>query len=299
MDLIQRYRQYELIIGNYQTGQGLLITDLQVTFDISKSSDNKKKTNSATIEIYNLSDDHIKLLGTDYPAAVFSAGFLDTGGVKRLFSGQVTHVSTRKSGTERATQITMGTGYTELNHQVLSEFVPEGQPPKAAAERLIKAIGADRGVFNGTNLNNPLIYGYPLSGTPKEMLDEICEKYSCNWQLDDGVVYIHDNDRGNSENFQLAYVISEGTGLIDTAYRVSGDRQRSKKDKAKKPGIQMKILLNPDIRAGDIIRLEDTLIKGWFKVDTLRHSGGWRSPGWYTEIRATSLEKVVQQGAGT
>ena len=208
MDLIQRNRQYELIIGDFNSGEGLRITDLQVTFDISKSSDNKKKTNSASIEVYNLSTDHIRLLDTDYPAAVFSAGYLDTGGPKRLFSGQVTHVTTRKSGTDRVTQIQLGTGYVELNHQVLSEFVPEGQNPKAAAQRLIKAIGADRGVFNGTNLNNPLIYGYPLSGTPKEMLDEICEKYACNWQLDDGVVYIHDNDRANTENFQQAYVIS-------------------------------------------------------------------------------------------
>jgi hypothetical protein len=176
-------------------------------------------------------------------------------------------------------------------------MVPEGQTGKAVANRLIRAIGADRGVFNGTNLNNPIIYGYPLSGTPKEMLDELCEKTNSCWQLDDGVVYIHDKDRANTENFNQAYVISKYTGLIETPYRVSGDRQRSKKDEVKKPSIQMKILLNPDIRAGDIIRLEDTLITGWLKVDALRHTGGWRSPTWYTEIKASSLEKVVQQGA--
>lgn len=296
IDLLQINRQYELIIGNFKTGDGLQITDLQVTFDISKSTDNKKKTNSAAIEVTNLSEDHIKLLDTDYPAAIFNAGYLNTGGPKRLFSGQVTHVSTRKSGTDRVTQLQLGAGYTELNHQILSEFVPEGQTPKDAANKLIKAIGADRGVFNGTNLNNPLIYGYPLSGTPKEMLDELAEKYSSNWQLDDGVVYFHDNDRGNTENFNQAYVISKYTGLIESAYRVSGDRQRSTKDKVKKPGIQMKILLNPDIRAGDIIRLEDTLITGWFKVDDIRHTGGWRSSGWYTDIKASSIEKVVQTG---
>lgn len=297
MDLLQRNRQYRLIVGDYNSGEALEITDLQVTFDISKSTNNKKRTNSASIEIYNLSDEHIKLLDTDYPAAVFEAGYLDTGGPKRLFSGQVTHVSTRKSGTDRISQITMGTGYTNLNHEMLSEFIPPGQNGRAVAERLFKAIGANRGVINGTNLNNPIIGGYSLSGTPKEMLDELCEKTGCHWQFDDDVAYIHDNDRANTENFEQAYVISKYTGLIEIPYRVSGDRQRSKKDKVKKPGIQMKILLNPDIRAGDIIRLEDTLITGWLKVESLRHSGGWRSQGWWTEIRATSLEKVVQQGA--
>ena len=298
MDLIQRNRQYRLLIGDYNSGEALEITDLQVQFDISKSTDNKKRTNSASIEITNLSIEHIKLLDTDYPAAVFEAGYLDTGGPKRLFSGQVTHVSTRKSGTDRITQLTLGDGYTELNHQILSELVAPGQTVKDVAEAIRKNLpGVSRGVYNGTNLNNEIIYGYPLMGTPKEMLDELAEKYALDTQIDDGVLYVHNNDRAATENFNQAYVISKYTGLIETPYRVSGDRRRSKKDKAKKPGIQMKILLNPDIKAGDIIYLEDTLITGWLKVESLRHSGGWRSSGWYTEIKAVSLEKVVQSGA--
>lgn len=295
LNLRQSNRQYELIIGNYQTGDGLRITDLQVQFDISKSTDNKKRTNSASIEVTNLSLEHLKVLDTDYPAAVFSAGYLDTGGPKRLFGGQVTHVSTRKSGTDRVTQITLGSGYTEINHQVLSSIVAPGQTVREVAETLRQALpGVSRGVYNGTNLNNEILYGYPLMGTPKEMLDELSNKYALDWQVDDDTLYIHDNDRATTENFQEAYVISKYTGLVESAYRVSGDRQRSKKDKAKKPGIQMKILLNPDIKAGDIIRLEDTLITGWLRVDSLRHTGGWRSPGWYTEIKASSLEKVIK-----
>jgi len=284
-------------VGDYKSGDGSLINDLQVQFDISKTTDNKKKTNSATIEVTNLSLEHIKLLDTDYPAAVFSAGYKDTGGVKRLFAGQVTHVSTRKSGTDRISQLQLGTGYTELNHQTLSELVAPGQSVREVAEAIRKNLpGVSRGVYNGTNLNNEIIYGYPLMGTPKEMLDELAEKHALNWQVDDDTLYVNNNDRANTENFQQAYVISKYTGLIETPYRVSGDRRRSKKDKAKKPGIQMKILLNPDIRAGDIIYLEDTLITGWLKVDSLRHSGGWRSQNWYTEIKASSLEKVEQKG---
>ena len=292
MDPFQRNRVYSLIVGDAASGNALEIHDLQVTFDISKSTNNKNRTNSAAIEIYNLSDDHIALLDVAYPAAVFSAGYKDTGGVKRLFAGQVNNVSTRKSGTDRVTQITLGTGYTDLNHQVLSEVVPPGRDVKAAVESLRKSIGADRGVYNGTNLNSPIIYGYPLTGTPKDMLDELSEKYNLDWQLEEGVLYVHDNDRGNSENFNEAYVISKYTGMIDLPYRVSGDRKRSKKDKAKKPGVQMKILLNSDIRAGDIIMLEDTLLNGWYKVTDIRHSGGWRSPNWTTEIRAEVIKKV-------
>ncbi len=293
--ILQRARQYRLIIGDYKTGNGLLIEKLQVTFDISKSTNNKNRTNSATIEIYNLSEENLKVLDTDYPAAVFEAGYLDTGGPKRLFAGQVTNVSTRKSGTDIITSISMGSGYTTLNHQLLSESVPPGTDVKKVFEKIRIALGADRGVYNiTTNLNNEIISGYPLSGTPKEAMDEISEKYQLDWQLDDGVLYVHDKDRAATEQFQLAYVISPFTGLIERPYRVSGDKRRSKKDKVKKPGVQLKILLNPDIKAGDIIKIEEGLLKGWYKVDSIRHSGSWRGDNWATEIKGSSLEKVVK-----
>lgn len=292
MELIQKNREYKLIIGDSKTTAALEIDALQVTFDISKSMNNKKKTNSASIEVYNLTDDQLKILDTDYPAAVFSAGYTDTGGVKRLFAGQVNNVTTRKSGTDRISQIQMGSGYVELNHEVLSQVVPAGKNVEAAIEELRKAIGADRGVYNGTNLSNQIIYGYPLSGTPKEMLDELSEKYNLNWQLDGDVLYVNNNDRANTENFNQAYVISEFTGMVEIPYRTTLNKGRSKKDKVKKPGVQFKILLNPAITAGDIIRLEDTLITGWYKVEDIRHTGSWRGSPWYSEIKATTLEKV-------
>lgn len=287
-------RVYELIVGDAISGDGLNINNLQVTFDISKSSSNKDKTNSASIEIYNLSNDSLKLLDVDYPAAVFSAGYRDIG-MKRLFAGQVTNVTTRKSGTDRITQIQMGAAYTEINHQVLNSLVSPGRTVRDVAEDIRKAIpGVSRGVFNGTNLNNPVIYGYPLQGTPKEMLNELSEKYALDWQIDDDVLYVHDNTRGNSENFEEAYVISRYTGLIENAYRTSGDLRRSKKDKAKIQSVQWKMLLNPDLIPGDLVKLEDTLITGWYKITDMRHYGGWRDSAWYTDIRASAVEKVIK-----
>lgn len=293
--LIQRNRVYELIIGDYKKNDALLINSLQVSFEISKASSNKHKTNSCSIEIYNLSDQSLKLLGTDYPAASFKAGYADTGGAQFMFGGQVTQVTTRKHGTDRITQILMGTGYTDLNHRVLSQITAPGRTVKDVAEDVRKNLpGVVRSVYSGTNLNNPILYGYPLMGSPREMLDELSEKYSLDWQIDGDTLYIHDNDRANSENFKLAYVISRFTGLIESAYRISGDVRRSKKDKAKKQGVQMKLLLNPNIKAGDIVRLEDTLITGWYKVDDLRHYGSYRGNPWYTELKCSAIEKVVK-----
>lgn len=293
MDYIQKDRIYELIIGDYKNGKGLLINNLQITFDITKAANNKQRTNSAAIEIYNLSAESLKLLDTDYPAAVFSAGWAATG-LKRLFADQVTNVTTRKSGTDRITQIQMGERYKEINHQVLSSLVAPGRTVRDVLEEIRKAIpGVSRGVFNGTNLDNPILYGYPLIGTPKDMLDELSTKYSIDWQIVDGVLYANNSDRAFSENFDQAPVISRYTGLIDNVYRVSGDKRRSKKDKVKKQGVQFKVLLNPELIAGSIIKIEDTSINGWYKIDSLRHSGGYRDIPWYTEVQASAIEKVT------
>jgi len=287
-------RQYELIIGDYQTGDGLLINSLQVTFDISKASNNKDRTNSASIEIYNLSDESLKVLDTNYPAAVFSVGYRDIG-LKRVFAGQVTRVTTRKQQTDRVTQIVMGSGYVELNHQILNQLTAPGRTVKDVFEDIRNNLpGVARGVYNGTNLNNRIIYGYPLSGTPKEMLNELSDKYQVEWQIEDDVLYAHDRARGNRENFEEAPLISPSSGLIENAYRVELTERLSIKDKSKKQGVQWVMLLNPSLQAGDIVKLEDTLIQGWYKIDSLRHYGGWRDDAWFTECRAVAIEKVVK-----
>ncbi len=291
--LLQKDRVYRLTVGDSLSGDALLIENtLQVSFDISKSSNNKNRTNSASIEITNLSKESLKLLDVSYPAAVFEAGYKEIG-MKRLFSGQITNVTTRKSGTDLVTQILMGSGYTELNHDVMNSLVAPGRTLKEVTEDIRKALpGVSKGVYNGTNLNNPIIYGYPLTGTPKEMLDELSSKYGLDWQVDDGVLYVHDNDRASSEKFGEAYVVSASTGLIENAYRVTGDVKRGAKDKTNKQSVQWKMLLNPDIVAGSIVKLEDAFINGWFKVESIRHSGEWRGTGWYTEVKASALSKV-------
>lgn len=291
--LLQKDRVYRLTVGDSLSGEALLIENtLQISFDVSKSSSNKDRTNSASIEVTNLSKESLKLLDVSYPAAVLEVGYREID-MKRVFAGQVTNVTTRKSGTDLVTQILLGAGYTELNHDVMNSLVAPGRTLKEVTEDIRKALpGVSRGVYNGTNLNNPVIYGYPLMGTPKEMLDELSSKYGMDWQIDDGVLYVHDSDRASSEKFEDAYLISASTGLIENAYSVSGQVKRGSKDKSKKQSIQWKMLLNPDIVAGSIVKLEDTFITGWFKVDSLRHTGGWRDSNWYTEVQASALTKV-------
>lgn len=296
-DVFQKDRSYYIQVGDSAKGVGLEITNSsQISFDVSKSSSNRNRTNSATIEIYNLSDESLKVIDVDYPYIMLKAGYLDIG-VEEIISGQVTNVSTRKNGTDRITQLIVGSAYTELNHTLLSKTFPPGSTTRQVYQECANKLGINKTVFNSVNIDSPLLNGYPMSGSCRAVLDELSNKNQHQWQVDGDVLYVHDADRGSSEKFELAYVVSKYTGLIENAYRVSGEITRSNKDKVKKHGVQFKMLLNPYIVAGSIIKLEDTLINGWYKVDSLRHSGSWRETEWYTEVQCSSIEKVTNNSA--
>lgn len=290
--IYQKNRAYSLVVGDISTGNGFEITNLNISFDVSKSSSNKDKTNSATIEVYNLSKEKQKFLEQAYIAAVLSVGYHDTV-VKRLFAGQVTEATTRKSGTDSITQIKMGAAYTELNHSTLNKFVSPGKTYKDVIEEIRQELpGVSRAVYNGTNLNNPVLDGYPLSGTTREMLDEISESQQIEWHIDDGVLYANDMSGTSTDNLTTAYVISKDTGLIELPYAVTGDGTRAKKDKIKKKGVQFKILMNPEIIPGSIVLLEDENFQGYYKIDSLRAYGQWRSNDWYMDLRCSQKIKV-------
>ena len=291
--IYQKNRSYSLVFGDINTGDGWEVnSSLNVSFDVNKSSDNKAKTNNAVIEVTNLSKERQKLLEQPYIACVLSAGYEDTE-VKRLFAGQVTNTTTRKSGTDSITQIQLGDSYTELNHNTLNKLVAPGRSYQDVIGELAKEIpGVSRTVFNGVNINSQVIDGYPLSGTAREMLDEIGNAVDVEWQIDDGVLYIADAGGTHTEDLNTVFVIAQDTGMIERPYAVSGDLRRTAKDKAKKGGVQVKILLNPSIVCGSIIKLEDDQFDGYYKVASLRTYGEYRGSNWYTELRLENKVKV-------
>jgi len=273
-----------LILGDTKTKDAVSITNLQVNFDIAKKADNTDSPNSATIEVYNLSDELIKKLDTEFLACSFSCGYEDTG-LTNLIIGQVVEFSTRRSGTDKITQILIGEGYVELNHQILSSVVPAGKTVKDVVEEIRKQMpNVARGAYTGLNLNNEVMYGYPLTGSPKQMLRELSDAYRLEWRVDRNTLYVTDKSGLADKNYKgTAFVLNEDSGLVDIPYKTSAEGRKSKGDKTKRKGVQFKALLNGKIIPGSVIRLESELLTGWYKVVSARYYGDYRGNDWYIE----------------
>ena len=285
-------RQYTLQIGQGK-GSGIEITGLHITFKVNKGSDNKRRTNKATVKIYNLSEEHQKYIEAPFVECVLSVGYIGAG-MHRLFAGQVTVAGTEKEGTETVTEIQIDSLYTQLNHKTVSKTAPAGVSVKGVIENLVKEMdGVSRVVFSGTNITKSFVDGYPLSGSPRQIINELGEAFELEWQIDDDVMYIQDAGKSYMLNNSKAFKISETSGLIDRPYFDQIEKQRGKKDKlrAARNGLKLKILLNPAIVAGSIVYIEYGDKTGYYKVERLTHSGEYLGNDWTTELVCGTMLK--------
>lgn len=290
-------RGYVLTVGDWKSGDGWRIDNLQIRFDVSKSANEQESKNSAVIEIYNLSPYQIKTLETPYLIADFSVGYHgrqnEITQLQRLFVGEVVRVTTRKNGPDVVTQLELGEGYLELNHSVLSKLVSPGKTVRDVFEEIRTSIpNIARGVYAGTNVTNRVVSGYPLMGEPRRILDKLASTYRVDYRIDDSVLYVNDSDGAINNADDSALLISQESGMIDIPYLVQSNKKRSKEDPEAKNSTQWKMLLNPDVNPGEIVRLEYLDFTGWYKVDSVRHSGDFRGGDWYTEVRCVESVKT-------
>lgn len=288
--MAQNERVYELIVGDYKIGNGIRLTTAQISFDISKMADQKKtKGNSAAIEIYNLSRSDAALLQGEYVECTLSLGYAEQG-PRVVVTGNVTDCTTTRNGDDRVTQIRMGEGYTALNHEKLKQMVSPGKTVKDVLDDIQRQMpGVSRGSFTGTNLNNPIVHGWRLTGTPREMLKKLCDAQGLEYNVSGGVLSVSDVNGLATKDTTSAPVISPTTGLIDEPFYTSEDGRKAPKDKRRRRGVQFKALLNTECIPGRIVKLEGTPISGFFRINSSRFSGDYRGNDWYVECMCSEI----------
>ena len=282
-------RKYLLQIGDYETGDGLEINDLQLTFRVRKSVNNKDKIDKCSISVYNLSNESLSVLETKYPVAVFSCGYGDE--LVRLFYGEIVAVETKKSGTDRVTTLEITPAFSNLTFQVMSSLVPENGTLEDVFEAIRKETDISKGVYKGEALKTRIVYGYPLVGTPKEMLDQVCQAYNLEWKIENNSLYINDSSTVEFESKELAPVIGETSGLVDRPYYFSGSDRKSSKDKDRKDGVRFTALLNPNVVPGSLARLDYAGTSEFVRIEEVEFVGDFRGNNWYMHCIASRRQE--------
>lgn len=294
--ITQQDRMYELIVGDYKSGDGVRITDLQMSFDVSLSADNKRDSSSASVQIYNLSRETLKLLETDFLTCSLKAGYRQIG-IYEIINGNVVEVVTRRQGADKVTTLTIGESFSSLNHKRVKAVVAPGKTKVEIIEEIRKKMdGVSRGAYEGKRLNETIPYGYPLHGTPKEMLTRFARENRLEWRIVNGVLYVSEENGIIDKNTEDVPLISKSSGLIDIPYYSSGESTKLDSDKTRKQGVVFTALLNPTVQPGRLLKLESEVMQtpsGFYRVNDIKYSGDYRGNDWYMECFCSKVDGVT------
>lgn len=287
---VLRDRIYRLVVGDPNTGTGFEVTQLNISYDVSRSADNKKGGNSGSVEIYNLTAEHRSRLDRPNLTVQLYTGYVDTG-LKLLLEGEVTESGTRRDGPNLVTQLIVGEGYVSLNHKKVKATIAPNTTVEKAFDALLKEMpGISRGSWVGTNLSSPLIRGYSLSGPVKDQMNRLAHAYGLEYSIANNVLNITDRNQGTNQKGE-APLLNPASGVVGLPFRVAVESGKSPKDKTRQFGIQVRILCDAAIYPGMIVKLEVGQYNGWYRVSDARYFGEFRGNAWYCDMIVRDLEE--------
>lgn len=294
--MIQYDRDYSLYVGygGANSRKGILIKDLQITFDVEKVINNRLKLSQSTISIYNLNREQTAALQEPFVDVRLLVGYKNTGLVE-LCLGNSVKVQTEQQGPDRITTITVGEAFSLLNNTSVFGTIPAGKTIGEVIEKIAKDAGLTIGTFDGEGIKTKVLWGYPIEGTAKQQLDEISASYRLNYSVSGNVLSVRDEAGTLSQDKNKAFKFNENSGLLEIPFFESWNEGKKKKDKTRVEGVCIKALLNPAVIPGKLINLQrpkdqvGEIPNGFYLVRSAKYSGDFRGGDWTMELKCDNV----------
>ena len=308
MSVTQYLRKASLIVGA-DSGDALDLSALRFSFAIRRGD--RQTPNSADIRVYNVAQktaDRIRqILPTpEFSRVVIQAGYEGNYGV--IFDGQIKQVRVgRESQLDTYLDITAADGDSAYNFAVSALSLPAGSTPGDHASAVLQGM-AKYGIGQGYMPDlpgNPLPRGKAIFGMSRDELRKIAETTSTSWSIQDGAVnFIPETSYMPGD----VPVISAATGMIGIPEQTQD-------------GIRIKTLLNPSIKIGSAIKLDNKSLNqyrynlainqqaqnglseqsnkvnadGLYYVMLADHTGDTRGNAWFTDMLCLSIDATIPQ----
>lgn len=258
---------------------------LRISFTIEKNT--QPNSNTATIQIWNLSDYTRNLLKEFDDTVTISAGYEEGYGRKLMFVGQVTKINHRKNLPDITTELNCGDGIQVLRETRASVSYAEGTKVDTVLKDLsskfnlpIKEIPDD--------IKQEYIQGFSHVGSVKDALNRITDKANLEWSIQNQEVQII-KKRQVTKSPEI--IVSNLEGLIEQPEKLN-DLQDNLIGAQPKPGYRVKSLLNPDIEPGIRVFLTSPSIQvdqPVFRVEKVTHTGDNFSGDFVTEFTINEI----------
>jgi hypothetical protein len=266
-------RQVEVTIGP-KGGEGVKINGLKIAFEIEKTD--KPESNTAKIQLYNLSKDTHDKICVAGNHCTLKAGYADETSAAILF-GDVVKGTRKKSGTDYVTEIEVKDGRVAVMAGQVSVSYAKDTAALTIVQDMIDAIGLPS---KGTELIPPdakYSGAFSAIGQAADILRNVLEK--CNFGLwytiQNEMIYIlKEGEAAESTGLRL----TPATGLLTIPQPVSDKTAETDTTKEAVNKWEFRTLLFPQLIPGAACKIESSSITTEMKVVKAKFTGdNWLS----------------------
>lgn len=228
---------------------------LKIQFEVEKNSESF--ANPGKITIFNLNKDSRGALERKDLVCFLSVGYGEAIG--QIFQGDITKVKSEHNGIDWTTQIEAGDGQFAIEQTTFDKSYQAGVTMQTMLNDVIGSFtgnGLSVGAVEGVKQES-FNSGVTLSGSAKEILDDLTKKQGLEWSIQDGTIQILSPTDKTKE---VAILCSKESGLIGRPAK-------------REQGLELKMLINPEFRPGRALLVESKEFNGIYRIRKVVFSG--------------------------
>ncbi|MFG1417163.1 hypothetical protein V5F38_05035 [Xanthobacter sp. V0B-10] len=292
----QWIRRVNLTVGS--SGSATDLSEMRIRFSVRQGD--VATPNNAELIITNLSQATANKIKKEYNSIVLDAGY--DGNVASIFEGEIVQVRIgRENPTDTYVNIIAKEGHLAFNYGFVRKSLAAGHTYKDQVDTCLEAL-KEHGITAGYIADLGMMKmprGKVLFGMVRDQLRAICQATGASWSIQGKKLQIVKNDAYRPGD---VIVLNSRTGLIGMPVQTLG-------------GIEARCLLNPQIRPGRRIQIDqasiqeaafttnyqnaqnylipETAVDGIYKVITVDHSGDTRGNPYYSDIVCVSASGKI------
>jgi hypothetical protein len=273
-------RYAQLAVGSADGSQYLDLSNLQFTFIVKRGD--TQTPNTAHIMVYNVSRETEQMLAgaptSEFQNVTLIAGYQSNYGI--IFSGNIRYVRTgHENTTDSFIEIVAADGDSAYNFAIVNTTLAAGSTPAqqiAVCQQAFAQVNptVNGGYVSGSLPGSALPRGKVLFGMARDHMRTIANTTQSSWSIQDGALQ----------------VVQQLDALPNTAVEVNSATGMIGFPQKTIQGLQVRVLLNPSIKIGALIKINNADINTFaYQVDYAS------SPGTGAFPSSDAFDKLFQQ----
>lgn len=298
----QYKRRVSLIVAD--DSAGLDLSQMHIQFSVRQWD--IQTPNTATIRVWNLADSTERKIKKEFTRVVLQCGY-EGGPMGTIFDGTIIQPkSGKQSATDTYLDIVAADGDQAYSFAVVSTSLAAGATATDQAKAAIAAMG-EHGVTEGYLTDQmpaaSLPRGVVMFGMARNHLNDVAAATDTKWSIQNG----------------QAQIIPLTGALPNTAVVLNSSSGMIGRPEQTQDGIRARCLLNPEIRMGGRVQIDNASINpatfqtslqgqlnnellpriaedGFYRVIVADHVGDTRGNDWYSDLICIALDDGATPG---